>query len=131
LVDEFFIPLDAVRNALNYGEATMARQFRSLSPTKITDTISELQNWEYFEEETGKSETKTDKTTELTRQQALAELREPIRPAPVKNRQAKHEPATEYGSNLKPVRSVTPRVGRNDPCPCGSGKKFKNCCRRR
>lgn len=20
------------------------------------------------------------------------------------------------------------RVGRNDPCPCGSGKKFKNCC---
>jgi tetratricopeptide (TPR) repeat protein len=22
------------------------------------------------------------------------------------------------------------RVGRNDPCPCGSGKKFKNCCRR-
>ena len=23
------------------------------------------------------------------------------------------------------------RVGRNDPCPCGSGKKFKNCCLRR
>lgn len=21
------------------------------------------------------------------------------------------------------------RVGRNDPCPCGSGKKFKRCCR--
>lgn len=20
------------------------------------------------------------------------------------------------------------KVGRNDPCPCGSGKKFKNCC---
>ncbi|WP_370280553.1 SEC-C metal-binding domain-containing protein, partial [uncultured Muribaculum sp.] len=20
-----------------------------------------------------------------------------------------------------------PKVGRNDPCPCGSGKKFKNC----
>jgi SEC-C motif-containing protein len=25
------------------------------------------------------------------------------------------------------VRS-TPKVGRNDPCPCGSGKKFKKCC---
>jgi uncharacterized protein YecA (UPF0149 family) len=24
------------------------------------------------------------------------------------------------------IRSVTPE--RNDPCPCGSGKKFKNCC---
>ena len=20
------------------------------------------------------------------------------------------------------------KVGRNDPCPCGSGKKYKNCC---
>ena len=23
-----------------------------------------------------------------------------------------------------------PKVGRNDPCPCGSGKKYKNCCGR-
>jgi hypothetical protein len=22
----------------------------------------------------------------------------------------------------------SPKVGRNDPCPCGSGKKFKKCC---
>ncbi|HEX3797107.1 MAG TPA: preprotein translocase subunit SecA [Verrucomicrobiae bacterium] len=29
----------------------------------------------------------------------------------------------------KPVRSG-PKVGRNDPCPCGSGKKYKNCCGR-
>ena len=26
----------------------------------------------------------------------------------------------------QPVK-VGPKVGRNDPCPCGSGKKFKNC----
>ena len=26
-----------------------------------------------------------------------------------------------------PTVNTTPRVGRNDPCPCGSGKKFKNC----
>jgi uncharacterized protein len=26
------------------------------------------------------------------------------------------------------VRRMAPRVGRNDPCPCGSGKKFKHCC---
>ena len=25
-------------------------------------------------------------------------------------------------------RRVTKKVGRNDPCPCGSGKKYKNCC---
>jgi len=28
------------------------------------------------------------------------------------------------------VRRLTPKVGRNDPCPCGSGKKYKNCCGR-
>jgi SEC-C motif domain protein len=27
-----------------------------------------------------------------------------------------------------PVRSAAPKVGRNDPCPCGSGKKYKHCC---
>jgi uncharacterized protein len=25
-------------------------------------------------------------------------------------------------------RRVAPKVGRNEPCPCGSGKKFKQCC---
>ena len=28
----------------------------------------------------------------------------------------------------EPYRRSMPRVGRNDPCPCGSGKKFKKCC---
>ncbi|MBQ8002439.1 MAG: SEC-C domain-containing protein, partial [Clostridia bacterium] len=28
----------------------------------------------------------------------------------------------------QPVRRSEPKVGRNDPCPCGSGKKYKQCC---
>lgn len=32
--------------------------------------------------------------------------------------------------NHEPIRNVGQKVGRNDPCPCGSGKKFKNCCAR-
>jgi len=35
--------------------------------------------------------------------------------------------ATEALSKAKPVRTG-PKVGRNDPCPCGSGKKYKQCC---
>ncbi|MDP2942775.1 MAG: preprotein translocase subunit SecA [Candidatus Omnitrophota bacterium] len=27
-----------------------------------------------------------------------------------------------------PIHRETPKVGRNDPCPCGSGKKYKKCC---
>ena len=34
------------------------------------------------------------------------------------------------GRNLPPKQAVNaaPKIGRNDPCPCGSGKKFKKCC---
>jgi preprotein translocase subunit SecA len=37
--------------------------------------------------------------------------------------------ASEALSKAKPVRTG-PKVGRNDPCPCGSGKKYKHCCGR-
>jgi len=30
--------------------------------------------------------------------------------------------------SAKTVRREVPKVGRNDPCPCGSGRKFKQCC---
>ena len=35
--------------------------------------------------------------------------------------------AAEAQARAKPVRTG-PKVGRNDPCPCGSGKKYKQCC---
>jgi len=31
-------------------------------------------------------------------------------------------------SSNKPVRRSAAKVGRNEPCPCGSGKKYKKCC---
>jgi preprotein translocase subunit SecA len=31
----------------------------------------------------------------------------------------------------EPLRNLAKKVGRNDPCPCGSGKKFKACCMRK
>jgi len=27
-----------------------------------------------------------------------------------------------------PIQNKSPKVGRNEPCPCGSGKKYKKCC---
>jgi preprotein translocase subunit SecA len=36
----------------------------------------------------------------------------------------------KYWKRGKKVEVRTePKVGRNQPCPCGSGKKFKNCCK--
>jgi len=36
----------------------------------------------------------------------------------------------ENGEDVKPKQYIrsTPKVGRNEPCPCGSGKKYKKCC---
>ena len=36
--------------------------------------------------------------------------------------------SNEESDRKSPVRRDTPKVGRNDPCPCGSGKKYKKCC---
>ena len=33
-----------------------------------------------------------------------------------------------YWQSKRQVVNTTPKVGRNDPCPCGSGKKHKKCC---
>lgn len=38
---------------------------------------------------------------------------------------------TQSDKKSEPIRNRGERVGRNDPCPCGSGKKFKNCCMRK
>jgi preprotein translocase subunit SecA len=34
------------------------------------------------------------------------------------------------GSRQQPVKAGKKKIGRNDPCPCGSGKKYKHCCGR-
>lgn len=45
-----------------------------------------------------------------------------------------HQQAAEQNSRgdtevkPEPIRHRGPKVGRNDPCPCGSGKKYKSCC---
>lgn len=39
-----------------------------------------------------------------------------------------YENTSGYRPRLETHRRVAPKVGRNDPCPCGSGKKYKKCC---
>ena len=43
------------------------------------------------------------------------------------NERDKFEPGgAEVAVKHEPVK-VAPKIGRNDPCPCGSGKKYKHC----
>ncbi|MDD3586457.1 MAG: SEC-C metal-binding domain-containing protein [Thermoguttaceae bacterium] len=50
--------------------------------------------------------------------------------ATVKQLRSQQDAAIESSQETKveTIRNRKPRVGRNDPCPCGSGKKYKNCC---
>ncbi|MFO0947457.1 MAG: preprotein translocase subunit SecA [Planctomycetota bacterium] len=51
--------------------------------------------------------------------------------APQGSIQQQQEAAIEMSKGeqkTEPIRNRNKRVGRNDPCPCGSGKKYKNCC---
>jgi preprotein translocase subunit SecA len=49
-------------------------------------------------------------------------------PTPVKAPAGNRQPPRVGGDDVvKTVRRDEPKVGRNDPCPCGSGKKYKKC----
>ena len=51
----------------------------------------------------------------------------------VKRQKVAKETSTSSDQTVKkqPVRNKDKKVGPNDPCPCGSGKKYKNCCRQK
>jgi hypothetical protein len=59
---------------------------------------------------------------------AGARAQEPSPFAPSRGQQ-QQQPARVGGDDAKvaTVRRDEPKVGRNDPCPCGSGKKYKKC----
>ncbi len=59
---------------------------------------------------------------------AAAEVKEARKAdaAPMKAEQV--EGAANNSAPSQPIRRAAGTVGRNDPCPCGSGKKYKNCC---
>lgn len=64
---------------------------------------------------------------------AIRELHEEWLQTPRPALEGKKPAAVLEGGRLFPgkvetFRRQTPKVGRNDPCPCGSGKKFKRCC---
>ena len=42
--------------------------------------------------------------------------------------QATDAPAREFPTTAKQPIVKDKKIGRNDPCPCGSGKKYKKCC---
>ncbi|PMR72245.1 preprotein translocase subunit SecA [Billgrantia endophytica] len=61
----------------------------------------------------------------LEREKAAADSRHDD-PEAAEGKQSAQAPLP--GTDGRPMRREGPKVGRNDPCPCGSGKKYKQCC---
>jgi preprotein translocase subunit SecA len=64
-------------------------------------------------------------TVQIARQEDARRIEQPRR-APQRQVLMSHGGAAQQ-AQPKQVRREEPKVGRNDPCPCGSGKKYKKC----
>ena len=62
---------------------------------------------------------------------ASAKKEEAQAPARHRQRAGGGHPRSQGEVKIETIRNRGERVGRNDPCPCGSGKKYKQCCMRK
>jgi hypothetical protein len=108
LVDESVIDLVDVENELGGDESNLAERFLRRPEGPILDTVAELDKWGAFKET--QSDDLEDEFDEFADDD--------------QDDQFDDEVFDNYGT----VRHAGPRIGRNDPCPCGSGKKYKKCC---
>ncbi len=65
---------------------------------------------------------------DLTHQIYWVEVVRPLRPRAMEEAVTNREEDGE--TKKRPKKRGAQKVGRNDPCPCGSGKKYKKCCMR-
>jgi uncharacterized protein YchJ len=103
LVDPSFVGLNEVRRDLAKGKEWALDRLANDSHRKlIDDTVAEMQWWACFNEE------------ENRKQKAGASAPDPLN--------------SQWENSFTGFKRTTPKIGRNDPCPCGSGKKYKKCC---
>ncbi|MBK6004617.1 preprotein translocase subunit SecA [Ramlibacter ginsenosidimutans] len=107
--------LDAVKNEVTRMLMTVKIQSAAeveQAAEDLEDRAERIANVTYTAPtETGEVESTLDQAT-------LAQQQRPVAAAAM---------AAAGGSGMASAVAGMPRVGRNDPCPCGSGKKFKNC----
>ena len=64
---------------------------------------------------------------EAAARQSASQARRPTRGGRPAAAAAARPAGEAEAAKAEPVRRDRPKVGRNDPCPCGSGKKYKKC----
>ncbi|MEI9897586.1 MAG: DUF1186 domain-containing protein [Chthoniobacter sp.] len=86
-------------------------------------------------EEMAAEDPEAHRQTSLAHHQSLTDTAEAISwwgifgsPEPLDNDWEMDLPLSPFDIPGTPIRYDTPKIGRNDLCPCGSGKKYKKCC---
>ena len=103
VVDPGFVAPEDLQRELDRGKEEVLKRLRQDSYHRLIDnTVSEMSDWYCF-------------TEEFRRRRAAASA-------------AEEEPTLQPESQVGTYRRTEAKVGRNDPCPCGSGQKFKKCC---
>jgi preprotein translocase subunit SecA len=82
--------------------------------TEVTDLVFRM------EEEAG--------TVQVAQSTARHDSAQSVLQAPPSDAAQPRGNSAEAPPKVETIRNKGPKVGRNDPCPCGSGKKYKNCC---
>ncbi len=67
-----------------------------------------------------------DEMTKLIQEETVARILRVTVENKVERKQVAQE--TKTSERTEPVRNKNAKIGKNDPCPCGSGKKYKQCC---
>ncbi|MDM8560711.1 DUF1186 domain-containing protein [Candidatus Parabeggiatoa sp. HSG14] len=134
LIDPLFLNLQEIDEELALGKEKVLDNLVK-NNRLVEDVIAEMETWACFQsrqpeakvvmEELKSDEDhkftdvalKTDDT--ISDMQDLVYLEQPKN----LNKQKKAKPTPHYSESR-----TEPKVGRNKPCPCGSGKKYKKCC---
>lgn len=124
LVDSGVIAVQELDQSCRDGQSHFEAELSRCQLPGIEDTVEEFRHWYWPGEKTVSKPAAASKTLQagqLTDGSAATAQRPAINWLNVDQQQTTAmAPAT--------VRNDRPRVGRNDPCPCGSGQKFKKCC---
>jgi hypothetical protein len=103
LVDPGYIGFDHVKRDLAMGkDRVLARLANDPHLHLVEDTVKEMGWWACFR----------DDRLNGVKSAAQASAKANLKPAAASSQ----------------IRSTKPKTGRNEPCPCGSGKKYKKCC---
>ncbi len=133
LVDESIVDMKYINRGIAEGEAHFHKWLASCRPTGIADTVEELSQWHSFQQKVADSDDdapngETEEPHEFGDLEGdFGEITDFAGPRIREDWFGEFRTA-EPETPATTIRHVGSRVGRNDPCPCGSGKKYKKCC---